>query len=567
MKATQIARAAQKADVFALIDRGFASHADADYAAASAAAQEILAVEPAQVDALYLSGLIAMAREDFVAAEDWFERAILAKGDFSDPYIALLGLLQRQDRKEDFGAVYELAKARLPAAPQTATQLANLLVAQDPERAVVEFDAALAAGGRIEATAGRLRALVALGRASEAAEGAREVWREHPEGIEQTALLGITLVESEAFEEAEQVLTQGLAEHPDSYAFLYDLALALHRKGDDTTFGLRVDQLLKRFPEDAQAEFLLAFRDLARGRFEQGFGRYESRKRLPGAHLVQSAPIPAWRGEPLDGRRLLVIDEQGYGDNLMFARFLPRLLDAGIQVTYLCPEALYALFAWQPALRRARILKRLATPQWGEGDVYVPIMSLAHLLGVSHPSQDARFPYLSAPTDLIRPWRERIGDDGRLKVGIAWAANPRQSVGRERSVPWEVLRPLLAMQGVQFYSLQVGPGRLERSLPEIENLAPDLYDFADTFAAVSCFDLVITVDTSVAHVAGALGKPVWVMTPFLTDWRFAVDECGNSWWYPQARVFRQPARGEWGAVVRTVREALLHFDLATERPH
>ena len=556
MKATQIARAAPKADVFALIDRGFASHADADYAAASAAAQEILAVEPAQVDALYLSGLIAMAREDFVAAEDWFERAILAKGDFSDPYIALLGLLQRQDRKEDFGAVYELAKARLPAAPQTATQLANLLVAQDPERAVVEFDAALAAGGSIESTAGRLRALVALGRASEAAEEAREVWRANPRGIEPTALLGITLVESEAFDEAEQVLTQGLAEHPDNYAFHYDLALALHRKGDDTAFALRVDQLLKRFPEDAQAEFLLAFRDLARGRFDQGFARYESRKRLPGAHLVQSAPIPEWRGEPLDGKRLLVIDEQGYGDNLMFARFLSRLLDAGIQVTYLCPEALYALFAWEPALRRARILKRQATPQWEEGDTYVPIMSLPHLLGVRHPSRDVRFPYLTAPIDLSSAWHERIDDDGRLKVGVAWAANPRQSVGRERSVPWGILSRLLATPGVRFYSLQVGPGRLERSLPEIENLAPDLYDFADTFAAVSCLDLVITVDTSVAHVAGALGKPVWVMTPFLTDWRFAVDAKGAAWWYPQAKIFRQPTRGHWQEVIDAVRGEL-----------
>lgn len=543
--------------VLALIETGFEAFSRSEYETASRAAEELLAIEPNQVDGLYLSGLVANARENFVAAEDFWERAILEKRDFEDPYIALLQLLQRQDRKEDFAAVYELAREAVGVRPETSAQLAHVLIAHDPARALSELDALISEGASgMAVITGRLRALVTLGRSQEAATFARKLVEGRPEGVDETALLGITLIESEQFSEAEEVLSAGIARHPDRYGFWFDRCLGLHRSGDDAGFARCMGGLLQRFPEDPQALFLLAYRDLARGRFAEGFARYESRKRLPGAHVIRSAPVPEWRGEVMPGKRLMVFDEQGYGDNLMFARFLPRLLELGMDVTLTCPDALYALMAWQPALRRVRVVKRLANPQWDGVDRYIPIMSLAHVLGVDHPVREVEFPYLSPPPDLVERWRGRLNTDSKLKVGVAWAANPRQSVGRERSVPWDDVALLFSAADTHFYSLQVGPGRLEGSRPEIEDLAPELYDFADTFAVVSELDLVITVDTSVAHVAGALGKACWVMAPFLTDWRFSADANGMSWWYPRTRVFRQPRRGDWRSVVVAVRKDL-----------
>jgi tetratricopeptide (TPR) repeat protein len=541
-----------------LIEAGFEAFARADHKAAGHAASELLALERRQVDGLYLAGLVAAAREDFVGAEDFFERAILVKRDFPDPWIALLQLLQRQDRKDDFEAVYALAATEVGDRSGTRAQLANLLVATDPERALSELDALLLKHGMedLSAAAARLRALVALGRADEAAAAARTLLARRPDGVEETALLGITLVESGQFDEARQVLAAGVAAHPEAYVFRFDLCLALHRAGKDEAFSREVAALLERFPDDPQATFLIAYRDLAQGRFTDGFARYESRKRLPGAHVIRSAPIPEWHGEPMPGERLLVFDEQGYGDNLMFARFLPHLLARGMAVTIVCPDALYALFAAQPGLRGVRVIRRTSSPQWAEGDRWCALMSLPHLLGVPTPTQDIGFPYLQASPDLAQHWQARLRGPATPKVGLAWAANPRQSVGRERSLPRAQLAPILAVPGVRFFSLQVGPGRLDGPRPGIEDLAPELFDFADTLAAVAALDLVITVDTSVAHVAGALGKPCWVMTPFLTDWRFSAHAGGMSWWYPATTVFRQPRRGEWESVVARVARAL-----------
>ena len=556
MTAAAVARAPE-GRVLALIEAGFEAFSKADHNAAGRAAAELLALEPGQVDALYLSGLVAAAREDFVAAEDFFERALLAKRDFPDPWIALLQLLQRLDRKDDFNAVYALASEEVGARRETRAQLANLLIATDPARALRELEAlAVAEPEAASVAAARLRALVALGRAEEAADEARALLAARPEGVDETALLGITLVESAQFDEARRVLSAGIQAHPETYAFRFDLCLALHRAGDDEGFEREAAALLERFPEDPQTTFLLAYRDLARGRFTQGFARYESRKRVPGAHVIGSAPIPEWQGGATPGKRLLVFDEQGYGDNLMFARFLPHLFARGMAVTLVCPDALYALFAAQPSLRTTRVLRRLNTPQWHEGDRWCAVMSLPHLLGMDRPTSGVRFPYLEASPALVEHWRPRVENGPGLKVGLAWAANPRQSVGRERSLAWAQLAPILAVPGVRFFSLQVGPGRLDGSRPGIDDLAPDLYDFADTFAVVAQLDLVVTCDTSVAHVAGALGKPCWVMTPFLTDWRFAADESDTAWWYPATRVFRQRRRGDWTTVVERIARRL-----------
>jgi len=542
----------------ALIERGFDALSRRDHEGAAAAADTLLAVDPTQVDALYLRGLLAQARDDVEAAQDYFERAILAKGDFPDPYIGLLEILKTMGRRSDFDSVLELAKSRVPTSPATTLAIARLLVQEHPERAIEEVnalgDVVAEDPGQVALQAIRTRALIALGRRSEVLA---ECYMPDARSCTPQELLGasVRLLQADRPHDACRLLEAGLTRYPEDPVLRYNLCHALHRAGEDGVCDRELDRLLSRF-DDNDALFLRAFRYLREGRFREGFALYETRLRMQSIDVAKAAPIPAWDGGPLEGRRLLVLNEQGYGDNLMCIRFLPLLLDRGADVTYLCPEPLYSLVAWQPSLRSARVLTRLVLTPWNQGDVYANIMSLPHLLGLEDPVSSVRFPYLEVPTALLRSWAARLGGARRTTVGVVWAANPNQLVGKERSVPLEMLTPMFSTPGVRFVSLQVGPAALDQPMHGLQDLAPQLEDFADTCAAVSCCDLVISVDTSVAHVAGAIGKPVWVMTPFVTDWRFSMNGAGRAHWYPSARVFRQPAPGQWTPVINEVRAEL-----------
>lgn len=544
----------------ALIEEGFSALGTGDHESANAAADALLAIDSAQVDAMYLRGLVSKARDDLVAAEDWFERAILAKKDFPDPYVGLLEVLQKTGRRSDFGAVLDLARQNLPVRYETVLQLARLRLKDDPDGTLQELEALRGSSPAdpsqaLALQALRTRALVAVSRAQEVLAETREQLAAGYGAPETLLSLSVNLLLVDRPQEARRVLEEAVSRFPENRVFRYNLCHALHRAGDDEACERELERLLEE-AEDAETQFLRAYRLLSQGRFREGFALYEARTRLPSIDVVKSSPIPAWDGDELEGRRLLVLDEQGYGDNLMFVRFVPRLLEKGADVTYLCPQALYSLLAWQPSMRRVRIQTRLVHIPWSEGDVYTSIMSLPHLLGVGDPVAGMSFPYLAPPRTLVEEWRARLAANSGLTVGIVWAANPRQALGRERSIPPEGLERLLGIPNVKFVSLQVSPDSLNPPLSGVEDVGPSLQDFADTFAVVSCCDLVITVDTSVAHVAGALGKPVWVMTPFVTDWRFSVDGAGRSRWYPSARVFRQPAPGDWASVVSRIADEL-----------
>jgi len=343
---------------------------------------------------------------------------------------------------------------------------------------------------------------------------------------------------------------------PSSWILGHSLGTALREAGRIDESVAAFDNLLRAEPSLVEAHFDRAFSLLLRGDMLRGWEEYEwrwRRKDYPPRKFAQ----PAWQGGEIKGLRLFVYAEQGAGDSIQFARYLPELARLGAKVVLECPSSLVRLLGTVQGLEQI-IAKGDPLPPF---DRSCALMSLAGCFKTTIDSIPAAVPYLRSPgtTPELPPVANANPDD--LKIGLVWAGNPTHQNDRHRSIPLEILQPLLARTGATFYNLQVrhgpasGPHPLESRLVD---LSPLIRDYSDTAALVGHLDLVISVDTSVAHLAGALGCPVWLLLPCAPDWRWLLGRA-DSPWYPTMRLFRQPQPGDWTAVVRQVEGELAGF--------
>jgi hypothetical protein len=310
-------------------------------------------------------------------------------------------------------------------------------------------------------------------------------------------------------------------------------------------------------PDHPKVHFNLAVTLLMAGEFEEGFEEYEWRWKGGVPSLKErNFPQPRWDGGDLHGKTLLLHAEQGFGDTLQFIRYAADAADRGGKVVLEAPAALVKLIRTAPG-----VATTLATgdplPAF---DVHLPLMSMPHVLGTRLPTIPAPVPYLTPDPTLADAWRARLDRGPELKVGVVWAGNPRHTHDHQRSIAAAALLPALAMKGARLYSLQKEPRPGDRAVidglaDQVTDLSDLLHDFNETAAAVMALDVIITVDTSVAHLAGALGRPVWTMLPFALDWRWLLWR-DDSPWYPTMRLFRQQRPGEWTSVIARVQIAL-----------
>ena len=321
-------------------------------------------------------------------------------------------------------------------------------------------------------------------------------------------------------------------------------------------------QAIRIQPDFEEAHFNLSLVLLVTGRFSAGWEEYEWRiKKQDWQSLCpHEFSIPRWDGTPFPGKTLFVYDEQGLGDTLQFVRYLPMVRALGGKVVLETAEPLLEL------LKSAEIADEIISRPFSSDpnacfDYHVPLLSLPGMFRTCPDTIPAKIPYLAASPKKSAYWRNRI-DPSRLAIGIVWSGKPSHRNDRNRSCPFSKFKALLAIPGIQVIGLQKGAAASQAAeLPPdsgFENVGHRLGHFDDTAGLIESLDLVITVDTSVAHLAGAMGKPVWVLVPFAPDWRWLLDRSDTPW-YPTMRLFRQPKAGDWDAVFRKVKKELKKF--------
>jgi Flp pilus assembly protein TadD len=370
--------------------------------------------------------------------------------------------------------------------------------------------------------------------------------------------LGSLLAEQKRLTEAEAAFTHAITLEPDAAGGWSNLGGLYSGTRRHAEAELCCRQALLRDPQHAKARFNLAGVLLRQGRWDEGWLCLEARDWY--APLQAHLDIPRWRGEPLAGKSILIGLEAGQGDMIQFARYAAVLKDRGAaRVTLLCHASLKALFASLHGVDEVLAFDE-AIPRTG-WDCWTPAISIPLHCATRVDSIPASLPYLHAAPDRIVQWRAQLPAQG-LRVGLVWKGNPKFENDADRSLHGlHVLAPLAQVAGVSFISLQKGRGEEEALNPQegfdVLPLGPQLADFADTAAVVAQLDLVISVDTAVAHLAGALNKPVWLLLPhYKTDWRW-LEERSDSPWYPGCmRLFRQSASESWAEVVDEVRVAL-----------
>lgn len=506
-------------------------------------------------------GVILLALDRYGEALASFDRALaMAPGDALLHYNrgnALKGL----GRHDEALASYDRALALAPDLVVAHHNRGSTLAALDRyEEALANFERALALkpelADRISALNNRGKMLAKLKRFDEALASYDEVLALAPDHVDALTRRGVALVEFGRYDEALAAHGAALRIDPDYidaylnrgnvYAFLnqFDAALADYAA------------VMARQPEHADANFNEALARLCLGDFHRGWPKYEYRWRCK--HFAPARPRlpqPVWRGDQdVRGKTVLLCAEQGMGDAIQFVRYAPLVAARGAKVLVGVHRPLQAVLTSVPGVAQV-IADGESLPDF---DLHCPMLSLPLAFGTELATIPSTVPYIRPLPDRMARWQGRVPQNGRLRVGVCWAGTAVHPGDRRRSIPLDLFANILSAGGVDFVSLQKDVSAAQAAILDthgVVQLGQDLADFADTAAVVAMLDLVISVDTSVAHLAGAMGKAVGVLVPFAPDFRWMLHRT-DSPWYPTMRLFRQSAVGDWHGPIERLRQEL-----------
>ena len=469
------------------------------------------------------------------------------------PPIDHLSAAMTAHQKGDFSTAIPLYRTALEGDSRNVTAWLNLALALrshgQSAQAIPCFDAALSINPRIPGAHLALGAAFKdLGRLEEAAQCCSKEILLNPLNADAHYNLGLARQNQDLLPAAAQAYKRALEINPRYVDALVNLG-CLHQQQDDPAIAIGCfEQALSIQPDLPRAHWSLARALLLLGDYERGFAEHEWRWRMRDFTTpVWNFPQPLWQGEPLGGRTILLHAEQGAGDTLQFIRYVHLVASLGARIIVGCPSSLARLVHTIPDVSAVSTSRENLPPF----DTHAPVMSLPRLFKTTLSSIPAKTPYLAAPPNDQIQLPPSASPSHRLRLGLVWAGGMSD---RKRDVPIAELLPLLRLEGVSFYSLQVGPpSRDIQRLPSgsIIDTAGLIKDFADTAGLINQLDGVLTVDTSVAHLAGALGRPVWTLLQYAPDWRW-LRHRSESPWYPSMRLFRQSAPGEWKSVVAKV---------------
>lgn len=566
-------------------------HQTGAFAQAETLYRELLAADPANADALHLLGVLSSQTGRSQAAVELIRRAIAVDSGIPVFHLNLAIALQELGRIDEAIESCKTALRLDPEMPEAYNNLGVLyLERRDFAQAAQCFQAAIQRRPDHPEACGNLgTALRQLGRTDEAIQAYLRALQLRPGNAAVLNNLGAALKEAGRLEEAEIQLRAALAQKPDYLQALnnlgnvllaqgrreeavacYQQALSLDPAYADAYLHLgnalkeagRLEEAIKSYgtalkqkPGSAEARWNLALANLLAGRLAEGWRDFDLRERFQKIY-PHTYHKPRWDGSAFHGKTLLVHDEIGYGDVFQFLRYLPLAKARGGRVIFEGKPGLARLLAGFPGIDELRERSAVPVPE-ALFDLYVPMESLPGILGTTLQTIPPQSPPLLPPPAVAEKWRTRLAGVPGIKAGIVWSGNPASRYDIARSCHLADFAPLAAIAGVTWISLQKGPSADEADNPPMPVLvlSGELADFAETAGIIEQLDLVITVETSVAHLAGAMGKNVWVLLPFVPAWRWFMGR-EDSPWYPGVRLFRQPQPGDWAGVFARVGAAL-----------
>ncbi len=523
--------------------------------------ERAVSLAPAFADAHNNRGVALQQLERLEEALAAFRAALAAAPGHLDALVNSGNVLKLLGRNDEAAQAFGHALLLKPDLAEAALKRAYVHMArEDHEASLADFDRVLRlhpASG--EAALGRVSALVSLKRFDAALAGIDRILAVRPADSDAAVVRGQILVELDRPAEALALVEDLLGRGRGGSKAEIVRAAALWRLGRRSEAIAVGAAAAGRHPDDVQIRQALSQYYLSTGDFARGWAAYEFRAGIfDRQQEAVDRRAPRWTGEALAGKTILVSTEQGIGDTIQFARFLAGLNERGARVKVLV----------QPAL--SRLARTLPVPvEWfdrvsqvGSFDFQIPLLSLPLILKTAIDGIPTAVPYLTPEPEKVAAWRERIGGEG-FRIGVVWQGNPRYGLDHRRSPPLRHFAPLAAQPGVRLYSLQAvhGLDQLDH-LPEgmaVESLGekitanPD--GVSEIAAAMAALDLVVSSDTAMAHLAGALGRPVWVALNDDPDWRWLFDRA-DSPWYPTMRLFRQKTRGDWDGVFAEMAAAL-----------
>jgi tetratricopeptide (TPR) repeat protein len=539
---------------------GIALVRQGDRAGAEAGFRRAVALRPSFAHALNNLGNVLKELGRPAEAIACYEQAVRSKPDMAEAHNNLGNLLREQGKFHESAAACREAIRLRPAYPEAHNNLGGALAGlRKFAEAIPCYQEALRLRPDMPEALNNLGgALSELGRLEPAADSLRRSRQLQPGNLDAIKALANVLRELGQIEEAVELAREAIRLRPDDPGAHGCLGLTLAELGRHQEALACHDEALRLDPDRAETRRNRALVWLLLGDYERGWPEFEARwgsKELP----RRSFPRPEWDGSPLNGRTILLHAEQGFGDTLQFIRYAPLVRERGGRVLVACQRPLHRILASCPGIDELAA-QGDPIPAF---DVHAPLLSLPRLFGTTVATIPATVPYLAADPDLVERWRRELEPVAGFKIGIAWSGSAAYRRDRMRSAPLARFAPLAELPGVQLVSLQKGPGRDQ--IRAVAGRWPllDLGDrldevsgaFMDTAAVIQNLDLVVAVDSAVAHLAGALAAPVWIATSFVPDWRRLLDREDDPW-YPTARLFRQTRRGDWDEVFQRIAESV-----------
>lgn len=543
----------------ALLKQATDSHMRGDFANAENAYSQLLDADPHHADALFLHATLHAQQGKWEQAADEFHKLVSLHPTHIEGWLNLAYALEACARDELAVDCYKAALSLRPGDAQSwfrlgvvCNRMKDFVGAEAAYRHYVALEP-----DRIEGNFNLGSALHDQGRFREAEHQYRYVLTLDSRQVEAHRGLATIALQERRYADAVRHFQSGLLLAPDDVELLSNLGVMLQKlqRMEEAEAAFRL--AIANQPGHVNAHFNLALILLLRGEFREGWKEYEWRLRIKN-RLPAVFEQPEWDGSQLNGKTILIRAEQGFGDTFQFVRYAPMIKALGGRVILECQAGLKRLL-----LRTPGIDMIVARP--GDGrplaafDTHLPLLSLPRVFDTTLQTIPADFPYIHPEPGLVRRWAARLGGDRRLRVGIVWAGRPTHEDDKNRSCALGHFLGLLDGADVTLYSLQKGEAGRDLQSPKafgrVVDLEPEIDDFADTAAAIANLDLVITVDTSVAHLAGAMNKPVWVVLPYAPDFRW-LESGDESSWYPSMRLFRQQKNGDWDSVFDAIKPAL-----------